>query len=238
MSQFSEDDGIIFAEAKNSPDTLDVDPKTENALLMSLKTMSHEILSLLPGDTTQVDEMVKGISDLAFLSNICAGNLQIPVELKQELLETISIKNRVLKLLEILLQQKEQLQIQSDIRERLTQKLGKTQREHILREQLRAIQEELGEEGELRGDYSQKIEEAGMSEDVKKIALEELKRLQSIGASSPESHTIRNYLDLLCSLPWAKSSSDEINLAVARATLEKTITEWKKLKAESFSTFL
>src|SRR5690606_25392818 len=98
------------------------------------------------------------------------------------------------------------------VRNKLTQKLGKHQRESILREQLRAIQEELGEEGEgeKNNDYRHRIEEAGMPEEVRKAALDELKRLEAMGPSSAESNVIRNYLDLLCSMPWSKSSDEEI----------------------------
>ena len=115
---------------------------------------------------------------------------------------------------------------------KLSHKLGKNQRENILREQLRQIQEELGE-GEEPGNgdnLRMRIEEAKMPEDVKKVALEELKRLESIGKSSPESHVIRNYLDLLISLPWSKGASQAVDLEVARRVLEEDHYGLEKIK--------
>ena len=86
--------------------------------------------------------------------------------------------------------------------------MGKIQRDAILRQHLDAIKEELGEgEGAAStDDYTKKIEEANMPPEVKKVALEELKRLQSIGNNNPEAHVIRNYLDLLCVLPWSHAA--------------------------------
>jgi ATP-dependent Lon protease len=201
---------------------LDVDAKTNEALLESLKTASEEILDLLPGDTEQFVGLIKGISDLELLVNLCAGNIEIGVEKKQQILETASVKDRVLLLLDLMMGYKENLEVQQKVRNKLTQKLGKNQRESILREQLRAIREELGEEGEdaKNNDYRQRIDESGMPEEVRKAALDELKRLEAMGPSSAESHVIRNYLDLLCAMPWAKSAEGEIDLEKARAILD------------------
>src|SRR5262249_43786317 len=107
------------------------------------------------------------------------------------------------------------------------QKMGKLQRESILREQLKTIREELGEsESGSKDDLRKKIEDAGMPPEVKKTALDELNRLESMGQGSPETHVIPNYLDLLVSLPWSKSSHghdagfESLDLAKARETLD------------------
>jgi len=212
----------IEAEGEAWADDNDVDAKTKEALLSSLKSASKQILDLLPADTKQFNELLDGIHDLELLTNLVAGNMDLPFEEKQLLLGTISVKDRVLKLLDLMMAQKESLEVQSQIREKLTHKLGKNQRENILREQMKQIREELGEEEESEGneDYRIKIENAKMPEHARKIALEELKRLEAIGKSSPESHVIRNYLDLLCTLPWSKSSGGEIDLEAARKTLD------------------
>jgi ATP-dependent Lon protease len=223
LHKISGKEGVyIEAEGEAWADEHDVDEKTKQALLESLKTAAKDILQLVPADTEQFVELLESINDLELLTNLCAGNIDIPHPQKQELLETPSVKTRVLKLLDLMVAQKENLEVQSQIREKLTHKLGKNQRESILREQLRQIREELGEgdETDSGDDYRKKIADAEMPEEARKVALEELKRLEAIGKASPESHVIRNYLDLLCALPWSKSAKTEINLEAARKTLD------------------
>ena len=229
---FFENKPYLEAEGSIWKDEADVDDKTQGALLKSLKTASKEILELIPADTQQLGDLVDSISDLELLSNLCAGNIDIPVPQKQELLETVSVKTRVLKLLDYLVGLKENLEIQSQIREKLTHKLGKNQRENLLREQMRTIREELGEtsEDDLGELYRKKIEDSGMPEEVFKIASDELKRLESIGKGSPETHVIRNYLDLLTSMPWSKSAGTDIDLDRARAILEEDHYGLDKIK--------
>lgn len=223
---------FLEAEGEAWADDRDVDAKTNEALLESLKTAAKEILKLVPADTDQFVELLDGINDLELLTNLCAGNIEIPLAQKQELLETISVKARVLKLLDLMVAQKESLEVQSQIREKLTHKLGKNQRENILREQLRQIREELGEgeEAEAGDDLRKKINDAGMPDEARKVALDELKRLEAIGKGSPESHVIRNYLDLLCAMPWSKSSDSEIDLEAARAILDEDHYGLDKIK--------
>ena len=212
----------LEAEGEAWADDHDVDAKTKEALLESLKSAAKQILALLPADTSQFAELLEGINDLELLTNLVAGNMDLEARDKQALLENISVKGRVLKLLDLMVAQKESLEVQSQIREKLTHKLGKNQRESILREQMRQIREELGEEDDeaANDDYRKKIDDAGMPEHARKIALEELKRLEAIGKASPESHVIRNYLDLLCALPWSKGAEATIDLDAARKTLD------------------
>jgi ATP-dependent Lon protease len=192
-------------------------------------------LDLLPADTGQLTELLKGIDDLAYLSHLCASNLEIDFKRKQELLETVSVKSRVLSLLDMMQTQKEALEVQSEIRDKLSHRMGKVQRENFLREQLKTIQEELGEgEGSShKENYRKKIEDSKMPEDARKVALDEIKRLESIGNSSPESHVIRSYLDVLCALPWGSASTggDSIDLDRARSILEKEHYGLQKVKS-------
>jgi ATP-dependent Lon protease len=222
VEEWVEKDGLIQALGDVWKDYDDADEKTLEALTQSLKVTAKEILELLPADTTQLEELVSGIRDLGFLTQLCAANMELPLDKKQELLETVSLKARALSLLTLMQTQKDQLQVQNEIRDKLTHKMGKVQREAILREQLRAIKEELGE-GELgsngKEDYRKRIEEAAMPEDVKKVALDELKRLETVGGQSPETHVIRNYLDLLVAMPWSKQADSSIDLDRAREVL-------------------
>jgi ATP-dependent Lon protease len=223
VNEYTDKDGRIEAQADLWPDQSDMDEATKKALLDSLKSLSKEILDLLPANTDQLSQVVDGIEDLAFLSHLCAANLEIPLEKKQEILETVGVKSRVLQLLGLMQSQKENLQVQSEIRSKLSNRMDKMQRDAILREQMKAIQEELGEgEDSPAGEnYDKKIADAGMPDEVKKAALHELRRLKTIGSGSPEAHIIRNYLDLLCAMPWNKAADSNIDLDAAREQLEK-----------------
>lgn len=214
--------GHLRATVVELPDIDDADEASLTTLGRSLKTLAKDILSLIPGDMRQVVELVEGMDDIASLTHLCAEYIDVSLAAKQELLEMSSLRERALKLLELMNMQKESLKLQTEIRDKLSRKMGRMQREAILREQLKAIREELGDEdtGKASDDYATKIASAGMPDAVQKVALDEAKRLSGIGSSSPESHVIRNYLDLLCSLPWAEVTADNLDLDEARATLD------------------
>lgn len=226
VNQFSMKDGYIAAAAEEWKDVMDADPSTFATMLDVMKNMSEKILQLLPNDTRLLSELVKEINDLSHLTYLTAANLDIDAKKKQEILETAGLKDRSLKVLESMQKMKDELEVQVEIRNKLGHKLGKHQRETILREQLRTIQEELGdiEKGEEKDDLRKKIVDAGMPEETLKVALDEFKRLESMGPNSPESHVIRNYLDLLVALPWKKNSSEseiaDLDLEKAREILD------------------
>jgi len=225
VDQFEERQGHLWAMSEEVFDVVEGDVATSQALLQSLKKLALQILELLPSNTKQLADMILGIDDVSFLSYLCAANLEMEPSQKQKILETTQIRSRVLLLLDLMQKQKDELEVQGEIRDKLSQKLGKQQRESILREQLRTIRQELGEtEGPNSNEtYHKKFSEIGMPEEVKKIAFEELNRLENMGNNSPETHVIRNYLDLLCALPWSVSSGDhnleKLDLAAARRSL-------------------
>lgn len=210
VEKYGDRDGYLIAHGDEWKDVIDADPSTYKTMLDVLKTMSLNILDNLPTDTRHIAELVRGIDDLSYLAYLSAANLEIDSDKKQEILETAGLKDRVLILLDLMQKYKDQLAIQTEIREKLGHKLGKHQRETILREQLKTIREELGDVDDVKDkdNLRKKIEDAGMPEETLKVALDELKRLESMGPGSPETHVIRNYLDLLVALPWKQSSHD------------------------------
>lgn len=210
VENFSERDGYIVASGDEWKDELDADPATFSTMMDVLKTMSLSILDLLPNDTRHIAEAVRGIDDLSYLAYLSAANMEIEESKKQQMLETAGLKDRVLILLDLMQKHRDQLQIQAEVRDKLGHKMGKFQRETILREQLKTIQDELGDTTQApeKENLRKKIEEAQMPEATQKVALDELKRLESMGPNSPESHMIRNYLDLLIALPWKQTASD------------------------------
>lgn len=213
----------LSALAEPIQDVHDADEATLQTLLESMKTLSKQILNELPaaqisGTGKQLEAILESVDSLEPMINLAAANLDIPLSEKQSLLEATGLKKRALRLLELMQKTRDELQIQSEIRGKVNSKLGKNQREAILREQLRAIQDELGDLDETSSDgkkpdqYRQKITASQMPEAVRKTALDELRRLESMGNQSPETHVIRNYLDLLLALPWSMGEGDHANL--------------------------
>ena len=232
VSELHSEEEILVASGEILPDQFDLDDETSTMLLASIRGLAQEILNLIPTDTRELANRIDTIEDLSLMSNICGMNLNVSISKKQELLETLSIKHRSLILLEHMKYQKESLKLQREIGSKLSDRMTKIQREAILREQLNAIREELGEGKPSQGshNYKTQIDDAKMPDDVKKIALEELERLTSLGNNSPESHVIRNYLDLLCALPWSKSDKGRINLDYAQKILDKDHYGLDKIK--------
>lgn len=159
------------------------------------------------------------------LADLVAFALSLDVPEAQDFLETLVVKKRFAKLLVYLKREKDVADIQKKITDEVNDKVNKYQREYFLREQLKVIRSELGmDEDEKSRDmkkFKDAIDEAGMSEEAKQAATEELERLESIPDSSPEYNVTRTYLTWMTQLPWAKSTEDNVDIAKAEKTLEK-----------------
>jgi ATP-dependent Lon protease len=158
---------------------------------------------------------------------------QLRVEVKQEILETLDVRERLEKLVVVLKKEWEILEIQRTIRGRVEKEMGDTQREMILREQLKAIQQELGERDERTGEIEEfraRILGAQMPSSVEERALKEVDRLEKMPLAAPEGVVIRNYLDLLTALPWNRATEDRVDIEEAAAVLEEDHYGLKKVK--------
>ncbi|MBX2996009.1 MAG: endopeptidase La [Bdellovibrionaceae bacterium] len=223
----------LAADATDLTDLSDVNDGTAQTLLESLKTMSAQILALIPTKTDQIEELIKGVEDLSFLTHLCAGHLDVPAGEKQTLLELLSVRERSLKLLTLMKEFKEALELQNEIRSKLHQKIGQSQRESILREQMKTIKDELGEgDNEAQLDkLRKKLDDAGLPPEVKEVVDQEWRRFSDMGPQSPESHMIRNYLETVAALPWSKSAPDkEIHLQEAEDILNEDHYGLDKIK--------
>ena len=233
VTSFKTDTEIYEAHTERLDDKLDVDPSTENALLTSLRQISIDVLQLVPGNTEQAQELVLAIEDVGLLSYLAAANIEIPIEERQHLLEMTSIKERIMHMLNLMNQQKDNLTVRQDIRQKLGTKLGQTQREHILREQLKTIKEELGEGEDTSNvdDYRKKIKSAHMPTEANDLALQQVKKLENTNQQSPEHQMIRSHLDLMVSLPWKKTSNKkDFNLDDAEKILHEDHYGLDKIK--------
>lgn len=215
-------DGFWMATGEIVPDDPNRDEVRTLALFNSLKELSKDLLSLLPGIDESVIRLVDKLTDAAHLTYLCAAYLNISIEQRQRILEEISIIERMEILLGYMQKEREVLEVQKDIRDKMSERMSQAQREALLREQLRAIREELGEsEGAVRDDIQKKIEEAELPEEARKVAEKEMERLEHIPSASAEYNVIRSYLEWLADMPWNKSTKDILELDRARQILDE-----------------
>ena len=199
----------------------------------ALKQSAHETLQLLPQAPPEMAASLEGITDPAQLADVIAGLLDITPEDKQALLETFDLKARLDKLLLVLARRIEVLKVARDVTERTHASIGDVNRKHLLREQLRVIQNELGEGSETAAEIDElakAITDARMPADVDKAAQKELKRLARMPDSAGEAGVVRTYLDWLTELPWATEPDPVIDIAAARRVLDQDHFGLEKVK--------
>jgi ATP-dependent Lon protease len=203
------------------------------ARMHQLKERAREALSLMPQMPQELADALEQIQSPAALADFVASASDLPPAEKQALLETFDVQERLDKVLRHLVQQIEVLRISKQIGEQTQESLQGRQREHILREQLRQIQKELGEDegtGAEIADLREAIEKAKMPEEAEKQAQKELKRLERTPEASAEHSMIRTYLDWLVELPWSTLSDDQIDIAEARRILDEDHYGLPKIK--------
>ncbi len=204
-----------------------------DALVQSLNALLKIALSYgkpLPDD---VMKMIDYIDNPARLSDLVALYVNLPVNDLQELLETVDPLERLKKVYVHLTNEVQRIQIKNEVSSEVNRKVGKNQKEYILREQMKHIQEELGEEDPRVADMNElrrRIEEAGLPEEVRKIADSEIKRLERINPASPEYTVSRTYLDYLAGMPWNKSTEDSLDMVRAEEILNKDHYNLQKVK--------
>src|SRR5213082_1671563 len=207
------------ADDTNDGDRLEID-----ALARNIKTNFQQVVSLSPLLSDDLQTLAMNIAEPGRLADFIASSLTtIGTQVKQEVLDTLDIRARLDTLNRILIKELEVLELGSKIQSQVQSEVGKNQREYFLREQLKAIQKELGEGDDQTREIEElreKIEAAGMPEPVKKEALRELDRLSKMPAAAAEYTVSRTYLDWLVALPWAKRTDDVIDLPHTKAVLD------------------
>jgi ATP-dependent Lon protease len=215
-------------EVKPSPLTIE-----EEAQIRTVKEQLDKAISY--GKTVLPDIMVviENLDEPGRLADLVASNLGLKAEQAQEILEIIDPIVRLRRVSEILSREIELLIVQQKIQSEARGEIDKTQREYFLREQLKAIQKELGdidERAEEAREFRRKIEEAKMPEKVHKEAEKQLKRLEKMHPDSAEAATIRTYLDWLVELPWSKSTKDNLDIKIAKKVLNEDHYDLEKVK--------
>ena len=194
------------------------------ALVVSARQMIGRIIELSPRLPSEAIAVVAAIDTPGQLADFIAANINIDLPKKQALLEEPRVAARLRQATELMQREIEVLELASKIQSDARTHIEDTQREYYLREQLKAIQKELGEKDEktqLLDDLRTQLDKAGMPEDVKKEAERELARLDAMPIQSPDFNVVRTYLEYLAEMPWSKSSEDRIDLKEAERILQQ-----------------
>jgi len=214
--------------------TADADALEIDALARNIKTNFQQVVSLSPLLSDDLQTLATNIAEPGRLSDFIASSLStISTAVKQEVLETLDIRARMDNLNRILIKELEVLELGSKIQSQVQSEVGKNQRDYFLREQLKAIQRELGEgddQTKENEELAEKIEAAGMPEPVKKEALRELDRLSKMPVAAAEYTVSRTYLDWLVALPWNKRADEVIDLPKTKSVLDADHSGLEKAK--------
>jgi ATP-dependent Lon protease len=222
----------LIARIEKLKDAAD-DSLEVTALARNADREFQEIIKLSPSLAEQVKIASLNTEDPAKLSDLIAANLNLSLEERQHLLEMPAVKDRLTRLLPLLSRELEVLRLGSKIQNEVVTSMSKNQRDFFLREQIRAIQRELGEVDPGAAEAKElrdQIEQNKLPEEPKKIALKELDRLQQMPAAVAEYTMTRNYLDWLINLPWTKYTEDKLDLAGAGRLLDEQHFGLRKVK--------
>lgn len=206
---------------------------TDEALKRKVISTFEDYAKLNGKISAETIASISAIEDIGQLSDIIASNIQLRIEQKQAILNESDPEKRMEKLLELLISEIEILEIEKDISIRVRKQIDKMQREYYLREQIKAIQSELGDKDGIAGEveeYRKKLESVKLPEEAEKKVLKELDRLQKMQSGSAESSVIRTYLDWIFDLPWSKKTRVMIDLKKAEAILEEDHYGLEKVK--------
>jgi ATP-dependent Lon protease len=223
ISQYKEKEPFVRAEVEIIEDEVCEDDKKCKALLRTIDKAFEEYINLSTNNFPDALFTLEETKEPGRYCDIVSSYLILKPDAKQELLETLEVTKRLEKLLFILKNEIEVLKIEKKIGSKVRSRIDKIQKEYYLREQIKAIQEELGEEDENKreiDEYESKINKAKLPKDAKEKAIYELNRLKSSGNYSAESGVIRAYLDWILNLPWNKFTKDNIDINKAREVFE------------------
>jgi ATP-dependent Lon protease len=222
----------LAAEISELPDVVTESPEV-TALTRNVQETFSRIVDQVPYLPEELQYAVANIDDPSALSHLIAGSLRIKSEEKQGLLEEVDVPRRLRRLVEILARELEVISIGSEIQSQVQSELDKSQREYVLRQQLEAIRKELGEFDESAaeaGELRAQLDAIVLPEEVRRQADRELKRLEALPPQAAEHGVIRTYLEWIASLPWDKSSEDDLDLQHARAVLDEDHYDIEQVK--------
>lgn len=194
------------------------------ALAMSLRDVAKQVIQLMPELPREAAALIDSMQAPGALADLVAANLDAPVEEKAQLMESVEVKERIRKVLRLLTRQLEILKMRERINSQIKEEMGKNQREYVLRQQLKAIKEELGEDDGDQGDLDgleERIARANLPSDADSVAKKQIKRLRSMQVGSAEYTVVRTYLDWILDIPWSQSTEDNLDIVEVRRVLDE-----------------
>lgn len=228
---------FLQAQVERMPDILGEQDNELEALHRNAQDLFRDVVSHSPQLSDDLQSVSANIDDPGRLTDFIAGTLpSLSTLVRQELLETASVRKRLESLIRELSKELEVLELRSKIHEQVQEQVSQNQREYLLREQMKAIQKELGEQDDSQAEIDElrkKVEEAGMTAEAKKECDRELKRLSKMTPASAEYMVSRTYLEWMTSLPWAKSTgtqTEEIDIKKAQEILNEDHYDLEKVK--------
>ena len=222
IQEFLANDEYMLVRIEELHNEDDTDPQTE-ALMRSVLNQFEQYISLSKKITPETLASVQDIEEPGRLADVIASHLPLKIKDKQEILEILHVRQRLQKILEILSNEKEVLELERKIGQRVKKSMERTQKEYYLREQMKAIQKELGEKEGRSGEVAElreQLEKKNVPENVRAKAEKELDRYEKMPPTSAESSVIRNYVDWLIQLPWTDETEDRIDIDKAEEILD------------------
>jgi ATP-dependent Lon protease len=232
LTDYVAEEPYLIARIEPLPDVVEPSPELE-ALTHNVQRTFAEIIEQIPYLPEELQLAVANLDDPSALAHLIAGALRISTEEKQELLEQVDVGKRLRRLSEVLARELEVVQLGTKIQSQVQSELDKGQREFYLREQLKAIQQELGEGDEQQAEINElreRIEQANLPEAARKQADRELGRLERLPPAAAEYGVIRTYLEWLVELPWDKETEDDLDLPHAREVLDADHYDLERVK--------
>lgn len=229
---FVDNDETYEVEVENIFDTVETGVE-EEALMRTLLEQFEQYIKVSKKITAETYATVADIDEPGRMADIIASHLSLKIKNKQNILEVIDVKERLNILIDLIKNEREVLNLEKKIGQRVKRSMERTQKEYYLREQMKAIQKELGDKEGKTGEIvelKKKIDDSGMPDRVKEVALKELGRYEKIPTSSAESSVIRNYLDWLTVIPWSKETEDNLDINHAEEVLDEDHYGLEKVK--------
>ena len=232
ITDYVTEEPYLVARIEPVPDVLEPSDELE-ALTRNVQNTFSEIIEQIPYLPEELQLAVANLDDPAALGHLIAGALRIGVEEKQGLLEEVDVAKRLRRLSEILTRELEVVRLGTKIQSQVESEIDKGQREFFLRQQMKAIQEELGEADEQQAEITElreRIEAAELPEEPRKQAERELGRLEKLPPAAAEYGVIRTYLEWLVELPWSKQTEDDLDIKHAREVLDEDHYDLEEVK--------
>ncbi|MBM4048447.1 MAG: endopeptidase La, partial [Planctomycetes bacterium] len=232
LTKFTQTEPFLMAEFQKREETSTPGMELE-ALFKNAQNLFQKLVGLAPNMPDELKVIAMNIKDPGRLADMICANLNVSIVERQKVLEALDIKTRLERVLGLLTREVEVLELSGKIQSQVQSQMGKTQREYYLREQLKAIQKELGEGDEQSAEIEElraKIKEAKMPPEALKEAERELDRLSRMHPSAAEYTVSRTYIDWLVTLPWSKATQDNLDIKRAHEILEEDHYDLQKVK--------